>query len=78
MPTALSSLGKLAEDSVELAGGMNLYLASPRAAFLQGRYVTANWHVDELEKHKDEIISENLLRIQLTAGYGDNGRVWKN
>lgn len=78
MPTALSSLGKLAEDSVELAGGMNLYLASPRASFLQGRYVTANWHVDELEKHKEEIRSENLLRIQLAASYGDNGHMWKN
>lgn len=78
MPTALSSLGKLAEDSVELAGGMNLYLASPRAAFLQGRYVTANWHVDELEEHAAEILSENLLRIQLAATYGDDGHVWKN
>lgn len=78
VPTALSSLGSLALDSVELASGINLYLASPRAAYLQGRYVTANWHVDELEAHKEEIISENLLRIQLNASYGDDGHTWKN
>jgi NAD(P)-dependent dehydrogenase (short-subunit alcohol dehydrogenase family) len=77
VPTALSSLGKLALDSVELAGHFNLWLASPRAAFLQGRYVTANWHVDELEAHKDEILSENLLRLQLAATYGDDGHFWK-
>jgi NAD(P)-dependent dehydrogenase (short-subunit alcohol dehydrogenase family) len=78
VPTALSSLGNLALDSVELVGSMNLYLASPRAAYLQGRYVTANWYVDELEAHKEEIISDNLLRNQLNAAYGDDGHTWKS
>jgi hypothetical protein len=65
-----------AQFAVELAAGLNLYLASPRSDFLRGRYTTANWDVDELEAHKDEIIEKDMLRVKLAAEYGSNGYAW--
>ena len=62
---------------VELAAGLNLNFASPRADFLRGRYTTANWDVDELEVHKKEIIESDKLRVNLIASYGPQGYAWK-
>jgi hypothetical protein len=61
-----------------LPAGLNLYLASPRADFLRGRYTTANWDVDELEAHKAEIVQKNLLRADLVASYGPSGYQWQD
>ena len=55
---------------VELAAGVAVYLASPQAKFLSGRYMSANWDVDELEARKDEITERNLLKINLTGEFG--------
>ncbi|KAH8657836.1 putative NADP(+)-dependent dehydrogenase [Xylariales sp. PMI_506] len=46
-------------DSSELPGEFAVWLASPEAAFLHGRFVHANWDIDELKsgevrKHIDE------------------------
>lgn len=65
---------------MKLAAGLNLYLASPRADFLRGRYTTANWDVDELEEHQGEIVANNMLKMKLEIGvngYGPEGHVWK-
>ena len=52
-----------------IAGGTALYLSTPRAAFLDGRFVYANWDMEQVESIKDEIVSKDLLvsRVQ----YGD-------
>jgi NAD(P)-dependent dehydrogenase (short-subunit alcohol dehydrogenase family) len=71
IPTAISTLGESAKDTVELAAGLNLYLASHRADFLRGRYTTANWDVDEMEAHKEEILRGNMLRADLTVAIGE-------
>jgi hypothetical protein len=55
-----------------------LYLASPRADFLRGRYITANWDIDELEAHKNEIIEKNMLRVNIFTGYGPAGYPWQD
>lgn len=68
--------GPAAKDTVELAGAFNLYLASPRADFLRGRWVTANWDVEELEANKEKIAKENLLTIGLKAELGPEGQHW--
>lgn len=39
---------KLAWDDVSLPGSFAVWLASPAAAFLKGRFVWANWDVEEL------------------------------
>ena len=60
----------ISELKVELAAGTAVYLASPQARFLSGRYVSANWDVDELEARKDEIVKKDLLKMDLKGEFG--------
>ncbi|KAF2865669.1 hypothetical protein BDV95DRAFT_612537 [Massariosphaeria phaeospora] len=48
-------------DPPELAAGLTLYMAQPRADFLRGRYVSVNWDVEEMERHSGEIVEKGLL-----------------
>ncbi|KAI4125206.1 MAG: hypothetical protein LQ347_005454 [Umbilicaria vellea] len=53
-------------DDVDLPGHFAVWLASPEAAFLAGRFVWANWDVEELKARAKEIEeSLNLLKIGL-------------
>lgn len=51
--------------SVDLPGHFCLWLTSPEAAFLRGKYVWVNWDVDELKARKEEIVSTDLLDTKL-------------
>ncbi|KAE8151239.1 hypothetical protein BDV25DRAFT_152943 [Aspergillus avenaceus] len=54
-------------DVVELPADFSVWLTSQEASFLNGRYVWANWDVDELKSKAEEIQTGSLL----TAGvYG--------
>lgn len=53
-------------DPPELSGALCVYLCTPKADFLRGRYVGVHWDVTELEQRKDEIVDKNLLKLQLT------------
>ncbi|KAI1361582.1 hypothetical protein F5Y08DRAFT_14030 [Xylaria arbuscula] len=60
-------------DSAALFGGLSTYLATPRADFLRGTYIHANWDVAELEEHQAEITEKKLnklafLNVQLQPG----------
>lgn len=46
---------------VELAAHFLVWMASPEAAFLNGRNVWANWDVDELKAQEKTIRSGSLL-----------------
>lgn len=53
-------------DDASLSGGFAVWLASPAAAFLSGRFVFANWDVEEMIEMKDRFQSdERLCRILL-------------
>ncbi|KAK0263163.1 hypothetical protein LTR35_017576 [Friedmanniomyces endolithicus] len=54
-------------DDVQLPGQFAVWLASPEAEFLKGRFVWANWDVDELLDGKERILKENLLKIGLVG-----------
>ncbi|KAF3039406.1 hypothetical protein E8E12_008709 [Didymella heteroderae] len=60
---AADMLGKF--DDAGLPAGFIVWLASPEGKFLKGRYLWANWDVDELKAQKAEIKSSNLLEIGL-------------
>ena len=45
-----------------------LWLASPEAAFLRGRFVWSNWDVDELMAMKNEIKEKNWM-VTAIAGW---------
>ncbi|TNY20197.1 putative oxidoreductase [Rhodotorula diobovata] len=52
----------LLTDKAELAGGFSVWLATQsKADFLRGRYVSANWDVNELVKKAPEVIERDLL-----------------
>ena len=54
-------------DQPLLPGSFAVWLTSPAAAFLSGRFVWANWDVEEILARKDEIVQQNLLTMQLTG-----------
>lgn len=54
-------------DHVSLPGNFIVWLASPEARFLKGKYLWANWDVDELKARAKEIESTPLLSIGLAG-----------
>jgi NAD(P)-dependent dehydrogenase (short-subunit alcohol dehydrogenase family) len=52
-------------DDVSLPAGFIVWLASPEARFLKGKFVWANWDVDELMERKEEIEGTPLLSLGL-------------
>ncbi|KAL6248495.1 hypothetical protein RBB50_004750 [Rhinocladiella similis] len=62
-----------ARDSPALFGSITIYLTGDSADFLRGRFVVANWDVNDLERHKDEIVADGLLNNQPFKGNIGNG-----
>ncbi|OAL50017.1 NAD(P)-binding protein [Pyrenochaeta sp. DS3sAY3a] len=66
--TELNRVSKVpGQDDVALPGHFNVWLASPEAEFLKGKFVWVNWDVDELKAHAEEIKESMLLRIGLNG-----------
>ncbi|PYI14155.1 NAD(P)-binding protein [Aspergillus japonicus CBS 114.51] len=53
------------EDHVDLPASFYVWLASPEADFLKGKYLWANWDVSELKRNAEKIQSTPRLSIQL-------------
>ena len=53
-----------------LTGAAALWLTTPRAEFLRGRWISVNWRMDELEARKEEIVDQNLLKFAFNAKLG--------
>ncbi|KAF2715924.1 putative short-chain dehydrogenase [Polychaeton citri CBS 116435] len=53
------------QDEVELPAQFQVWLASPEAEFLKGRFIWINWDVDELKARADEINNSQLLKLVL-------------
>lgn len=45
----------------KLPGDMSVWLASPEAEFLNGRYLWSQWDVDELISMKDKISADPAI-----------------
>ena len=52
---------------VMLPGHFNVWIASPEAEFLKGKFVWVNWDVDELKALAKEVQESMLLRISLNG-----------
>jgi hypothetical protein len=52
-------------DSLELPGGFVAWLTKGERTWLNGRYVSATWDVDELLAKKQEIVDGDLLKMKL-------------
>lgn len=60
-------LVRFSRDTPALAAGCALWLTTKEAAFLNGRYVSANWSVEELAQRSSEIIDEKKLLVMHTG-----------
>lgn len=60
----------MALDTPELCGGVAVWLTSPAARFLSGRFVSANWSVEDLVARKADILKEDKLKIMLRGELG--------
>jgi NAD(P)-dependent dehydrogenase (short-subunit alcohol dehydrogenase family) len=54
-------------DSPDLAAGLIVWLCAGRADWAKGRFLSANWDVDELSQLKDYILEGDLLVNRLRA-----------
>lgn len=52
---------------VDLAGHFAVWLASHEATFLNGKFVCANWDVDELIARKDEFEKSDLGTLRFNG-----------
>ncbi|KAK7740993.1 hypothetical protein SLS53_005056 [Cytospora paraplurivora] len=52
-------------DKAALPAATALYLTLPRARYLSGRFINALWDMEELETHRERIISEDLLKMRV-------------
>ena len=73
----IDSFTPFAKDKQGLTGGMSLWLATPKADFLKGGFLTANWDVNEMEAHAQEISGGKLTELGfLNAKLGPEGHPW--
>jgi hypothetical protein len=57
-------------DTPELVGAFSVWLTTPAASFLSGRFVSVNWDVEELLARKDEITGGNDLKTVIQGQFG--------
>jgi len=60
-------LTEMCVDSPDLSAGMAVWLSKEPRPWLNGRYVAANWDVDELLERKDEIASSDMLKFRMVV-----------
>ena len=66
-----------AKDTQALTGGVSLWLATPKADFLRGGFLSVNWDINEMEAHASEITDSKLTELGfLNAKLGPEGHPW--
>lgn len=63
-------------DSVSLPASFNVWLASPEARFLKGKFVWANWDVNGLKAQAKKIEESTRFNIGL-VGWPFEDASWK-
>ncbi|KAI1375880.1 NAD(P)-binding protein [Hypoxylon crocopeplum] len=56
-------------DEPQLPGDSLAWLAKEHRPWLSGRYISANWDMEELVAKKDEIVKGDLLKFRLTTTF---------
>lgn len=56
-----------AVDNVGLCGAFLLWLVKERREWLSGRYLSANWDVEELESKKNAIVNGDQLKMRMVV-----------
>lgn len=66
----VDSFKKFALDTPELVGGTAVWLSTDAARFLTGRFISANWSVEDLVKQKGKISAGNDLKMVYQGTFG--------
>lgn len=66
----VDSFKRFALDTPELVGGSVVWLSTDAARFLTGRFISANWSVDDLIKQKEKIVAGNDLKLVYQGTFG--------
>ncbi|PVH91976.1 NAD(P)-binding protein [Periconia macrospinosa] len=61
------SVKNVKTDDVTLPASFNLWLSTPEARFLKGKFLWCNWDIDELKSRAKELESGRLLNIDLVG-----------
>ncbi|KAJ5736340.1 oxidoreductase short chain dehydrogenase/reductase family [Penicillium malachiteum] len=59
----LDSFKPFAKDTAELTGAVTVYLAAKRPGYLNGRHLSANWDMEELETRQSDFASSDKLKV---------------
>lgn len=73
----IGRLGEANFEIVSLPATFNVWLASSEAKFLKGKFLWANWDVDELKARATEIEEGMLLSVGL-VGWPFQEAAWKS
>jgi len=76
-PNLIRRLGEADFRIVSLPATFNVWLASSEAKFLKGKFLWANWDIDELKERATEIEKGTLLSVGL-VGWPFQEAVWKS
>lgn len=71
MHSEMTAFRNFAKDTPALVGSVGIWLTSDKAKFMNGRYMSINWDVEELVARQEEIVSGNLLALTLSGEFGD-------
>jgi len=55
------------DDDVGLCGAFLVWLTKEKREWLSGRYISANWDVEELEGMKQEIVKGDKLKMRMVV-----------
>ncbi|KAF2660765.1 hypothetical protein K491DRAFT_687890 [Lophiostoma macrostomum CBS 122681] len=67
-PIGLPEGGRpLAVDDVGLCGAFLVWLVQERRDWLSGRYLSANWDVQELESKREIIVEDDQLKMRMVV-----------
>ncbi|KAK5095425.1 hypothetical protein LTR70_003589 [Exophiala xenobiotica] len=67
------SFKNIKTDDVSLPASFNLWLASPEARFLKGKFLWCNWDIDELKAQSQETEAGRKLNIDLVGWPFEDG-----
>ena len=66
-----SGFVRISKDAFDPAGRTAVWLATEQAKFMNGRYLSVNWAVDELMQRQQQIIEDDLLTVELKGSFGE-------
>ncbi|RDL34316.1 NAD(P)-binding protein [Venustampulla echinocandica] len=65
-----AGLERFALDTPSMVGGVAVWLCAGKAPWLSGRYLCANWCVEELKGREREVVEGGKLRMGLVGDFG--------